>query len=327
MENFVPQEVELNTSDDLLEDVLSEETKTEHIEQEELIGFSRIRTHELEDLATMKRDRKVGKGLVTQVSEKLFPTKRGMSERTMVLTLQIGEYTTAYCPIEEAGIRVSKNPQWLVGREKPFIIEHFHQTPEGNFAIVSIKSGEQLLSETLFEEVTSSKAKQVYNAQVVGVNGERRYVIIEVKGVQAIVPFDKWSHSYTTAASITVGEKVEVVIDRAAKKENNYVFVANKRVLEQDPMEQLLTIKRKDRFVGKIVQVDPIAGIFVEVAPGVVFKGLKGRGVSDPTFLDAENHTLVTCELLKMDSNTRRGTVRIINYPQGQKKNLDVYRY
>ena len=37
--------------------------------------FERVRDHELEELARMKRERTVGKGLITVVSEKLFPTK------------------------------------------------------------------------------------------------------------------------------------------------------------------------------------------------------------------------------------------------------------
>ncbi|MED2282799.1 RNA-binding protein, partial [Bacillus thuringiensis] len=83
--------------------------------------FERVREHELEELARMKRERTVGKGLITVVSEKLFPTKNGKSERIQVLTMQIGTHTTAYCPITEAGINVPKNPQWLVGRTKPLI--------------------------------------------------------------------------------------------------------------------------------------------------------------------------------------------------------------
>ncbi|MFD0769189.1 RNA-binding protein [Bacillus sp. CGMCC 1.60114] len=329
MEKLNAQEVELNVNDDLLDTVLQEEEKGNKAveKEEELIDYNRVRAYELEELVIMKRNRSVGKGLVTQVSEKLFPTKRG-SERIPVLTLQIGKHTTAYCPIDEAGIRVPRNPQWLVGREKPFVIEHFQKTEEGNIAIVSIKAGELALSKSLYDEVTTAKAKQVYPAHVVGVNEDRRYVLIELKGVQAIVPFDKWSYSYTTAASISIGELVEIIIDRAVEREDSYLFVGNKRALEQDPMEKLSSIqKRKDRFIGKIQQVDPIAGIFVEVAPGIVFKGLKGRGVTDPTVLDAEHKTLVTCELLSIDKKNKRGTVRIINYPQGQKKTLEIFRY
>ena len=59
--------------------------------------------------------------------------------------MQIGTHTTAYCPITEAGINVPKNPQWLVGRTKPVIIEHFQKTEEGNFAVVSITAGELAL--------------------------------------------------------------------------------------------------------------------------------------------------------------------------------------
>ena len=70
--------------------------------------FERIREHELEELARMKRERTVGKGLITVVSEKLFPTKNGTSERIQVLTMQIGTHTTAYCPITEAGINIPK---------------------------------------------------------------------------------------------------------------------------------------------------------------------------------------------------------------------------
>ena len=51
--------------------------------------------------------------------------------------------------------------------------------------------------------------------------------------------------------------------------------------------------KRRDRFVGKIVGVDAIAGIFVEVAPGIQFKGLKSRNLANPTVEDAKTKRLL----------------------------------
>ncbi len=100
--------------------------------------------------------------------------------------------------------------------------------------------------------------------------------------------------------------------------------------IKTDPMEKLLELhKRRDRFIGKIVGVDAIAGIFVEVAPGIQFKGLKSRNLVNPTPEDAINQTIVTCELLNIDAKNRRGTVRILNDPQGQSKksNLSIYQF
>lgn len=49
-----------------------------------------------------------------------------------------------------------------------------------------------------------------------------------------------------------------------------------KKKLETDPIEKLLELKkRRDRFVGKIVGVDAIAGIFVEVAQEFSLKDLR----------------------------------------------------
>ena len=97
----------------------------------------------------------------------------------------------------------------------------------------------------------------------------------------------------------------------------------NKKKLETDPIEKLLELKkRRDRFVGKIVGVDAIAGIFVEVAPGIQFKGLKSRNLANPTVEDAKNQTII-------DAKNRKGTVRILNYPQGQSKktNSSIFQF
>ncbi|TKH20931.1 RNA-binding protein, partial [Bacillus cereus] len=265
--------------------------------------FERVREHELEELARMKRERTVGKGLITVVSEKLFPTKNGKSERIQVLTMQIGSHTTAYCPITEAGINIPKNPQWLVGRTKPVIIEHFQKTEEGNFAVVSITAGEIALQKRLYEEVETQEGNKVYTGTVSGHIPSAQTILVEVHGVTVGVRYSQWSHSFVRSEDIVIGDIVELVIDKVVEKNGRYEFRGNKKILETDPMEKLLELnKRRDRFIGKIVGVDAIAGIFVEVAPGIQFKGLKSRNLANPTPEDAINQTIVTCELLNIDA-------------------------
>ncbi|MCR6789819.1 RNA-binding protein [Bacillus thuringiensis] len=292
--------------------------------------FERVRDHELEELARMKRERTVGKGLITVVSEKLFPTKNGKSERIQVLTMQIGTHTTAYCPITEAGINVPKNPQWLVGRTKPVIIEHFQKTEEGNFAVVSITAGELSLQKRLYEEVTAQEGNKVYTGTVSGHIPSAQTVLVEIHGVTVGVRYSHWSYSFVRPEDIVIGDVIELIIDKVVEKDGRYEFRGNKKKLETDPIEKLLELKkRRDRFVGKIVGVDAIAGIFVEVAPGIQFKGLKSRNLANPTVEDAKNQTIVTCELLNIDAKNRKGTVRILNYPQGQSKksNSSIFQF
>ncbi|PEQ27372.1 RNA-binding protein [Bacillus cereus] len=292
--------------------------------------FERVREHELEELARMKRERTVGKGLITVVSEKLFPTKNGKSERIQVLTMQIGTHTTAYCPITEAGINIPKNPQWLVGRTKPVIIEHFQKTEEGNFAVVSITAGELALQKRLYEEVTAQEGNKVYTGTVSGHIPSAQTVLVEIHGVTVGVRYSHWSYSFVRPEDIVIGDVVELIIDKVVEKDGRYEFRGNKKKLETDPIEKLLELKkRRDRFVGKIVGVDAIAGIFVEVAPGIQFKGLKSRNLANPTVEDAKNQTIVTCELLNIDAKNRKGTVRILNYPQGQSKksNSSIFQF
>ncbi|PEC50885.1 RNA-binding protein [Bacillus cereus] len=292
--------------------------------------FERVREHELEELARMKRERTVGKGLITVVSEKLFPAKNGKSERIQVLTMQIGTHTTAYCPITEAGINIPKNPQWLVGRTKPVIIEHFQKTEEGNFAVVSITAGEVALQKRLYEEVTAQEGNKVYTGTVSGHIPSAQTVLVEIHGVTVGVRYSQWSHSFVRPEDIIIGDVIELIIAKVVEKNGRYEFSGSKKILETDPMDKLLELnKRRDRFVGKIVGVDAIAGIFVEVAPGIQFKGLKSRNLANPTPEDAINQTIVTCELLNINPKKRRGTVRILNYPQGQSKksNSSIYQF
>ena len=292
--------------------------------------FERVREHELEELARMKRERTVGKGLITVVSEKLFPTKNGKSERIQVLTMQIGTHTTAYCPITEAGINVPKNPQWLVGRTKPLIIEHFQKTEEGNFAVVSITAGEKKKKKRLYEEVTAQEGNKVYTGTVSGHIPSAQTVLVEVHGVTIGVRYSHWSYTFVRPEDIVIGDVVELIIDKVGEKNGRYEFRGNNKKLETEKIEKLLELKkRRDRFVGKIVGVDAIAGIFVEVAPGIQFKGLKSRNLANPTVEDAKNQTIVTCELLNIDAKNRKGTVCILNYPQGQSKktNSSIFQF
>ncbi|PFL58618.1 RNA-binding protein [Bacillus cereus] len=308
----------------------SENPQGDTVLETNLNQFERVRDHELEELARMKRERTVGKGLITVVSEKLFPAKNGKSERIQVLTMQIGTHTTAYCPITEAGINIPKNPQWLVGRTKPVIIEHFQKTEEGNFAVVSITAGEVALQKRLYEEVTAQEGNKVYTGTVSGHIPSAQTVLVEIHGVTVGVRYSQWSHSFVRPEDIIIGDVIELIIAKVVEKNGRYEFSGSKKILETDPMDKLLELnKRRDRFVGKIVGVDAIAGIFVEVAPGIQFKGLKSRNLANPTPEDAINQTIVTCELLNINPKKRRGTVRILNYPQGQSKksNSSIYQF
>ena len=142
--------------------------------------------------------------------------------------------------------------------------------------------------------------------------------------------YSQWSHSFVRPEDIIIGDVIELIIAKVVEKNGRYEFSGSKKILETDPMDKLLELnKRRDRFVGKIVGVDAIAGIFVEVAPGIQFKGLKSRNLANPTPEDAINQTIVTCELLNINPKKRRGTVRILNYPQGQSKksNSSIYQF
>ncbi|MBJ8154302.1 RNA-binding protein, partial [Bacillus cereus] len=222
------------------------------------------------------------------------------------------------------------NPQWLIGKTKPVIIEHFQRTEEGNFAVVSITAGELALQKRLYEEVESQEGNKVYTGTVSGHIPSAQTVLVEVHGVTVGIRYSYWSHSFVRPEDIIIGDVIELIIDKVVEKNGRYEFRGNKKILETDPMEKLLELnKRRDRFVGKIVGVDAIAGIFVEVAPGIQFKGLKSRNLANPTPEDAINQTIVTCELLNIDAKNRRGTVRILNYPQGQSKksNSSIYQF
>ncbi|MGK0537159.1 RNA-binding protein, partial [Bacillus sp. 'calajunan'] len=72
----------------------SETPQSDTLSETNFNQFERVREHELEELARMKRERTVGKGLITVVSEKQFPTKNGKSERIQVLTMQLGTHPT-----------------------------------------------------------------------------------------------------------------------------------------------------------------------------------------------------------------------------------------
>lgn len=171
--------------------------------------------------------------------------------------------------------------------------------------------------------MTAQEGNKVYTGTVSGHIPSAQTVLVEVHGVTIGVRYSHWSYTFVRPEDIVIGDVVELIIDKVGEKNGRYEFRGNKKKLETDPIEKLLELKkRRDRFVGKIVGVDAIAGIFVEVAPGIQFKGLKSRNLANPTVEDAKNQTIVTCELLNIDAKNRKGTVRILNYPQGQSKKL-----
>ena len=77
-------------------------------------------------------------------------------------------------------------------------------------------------------------------------------------------------------------------------------------------------LDNKTTFKARIVGVDPVKGILVEVAPSWQIKGyLPATSPIQPTGFDAYKHTPVTVRLNFVDFKNRSGQCQIIGFPQG----------
>lgn len=100
--------------------------------------------------------------------------------------------------------------------------------------------------------------------------------------------------------------------------EYEYSLILNSKIYEDDPTT---TVKKmydsKATYIANVVNVDPIYGVFVEVAPSIIYKA---RDITNlrPTYRDSRAYTRCVIKIDSIDDkDPRHGKATILSYPDG----------
>ncbi|MEI2356712.1 30S ribosomal protein S1 [Mesobacillus zeae] len=280
---------------------------------------------QLENLARLKRNKEIVKGVIYSVGKKkarVLEEDKYVEKEMEIAVFLLEGGITAYCPANEFSDYEFKTLNGFTGTMQEFIIDHFDI--ENKTAVVSVKKADQIKKEKFMSELQALQdvgalEEKLFEGVVWGMNPKTRRVFVRVNGADCfMLPNDwSWERSRSLEHQIDRGEKIQVKV-RRFDKENNLIQVSRRHTLE-DPFKKLERLKDMDTVAGKITSVDPIHGIFVQLDVGLEVKGIKPSYLDEPIVGD-----IVSCSIRSIDKKNRHAKVVIVNYPRGKKKRKDL---
>lgn len=276
----------------------------------------------LEELTVKQRNGELVEGVIRSISTMKFPrnengTIKSIEEETLIVALPGG--FTGYCPASEFRERSYRSYLKFLSQKESFIITHI-DLKEKIAVLSAVKASEQLRG-AFWDEVVklaqSGKLEdKVFTGTVTGQNLKNRTIYVRIQGQDTYMFRNDWAWT-NGAVDAQEGEQVEVKILKFEPKEK-LIRVSRKNTLP-DPYAFFHTLKVDQLIAGKVVHVDPIHGLFVEVENGIVLKAGKRRSLEEPDVGD-----FVSCRVQKLFPEKREGKVVILSYPRGKRKKVDM---
>lgn len=292
----------------------------------EVLTQSWTNNEQLENLARLKRDRVVVKGVVTSVGKKkakVLENRKYVEKELEIAVFMLEGGVTAYCPSYEFSDYEHKSIAAFTGSMQEFVIEDLNL--EDNTAIVSVKKADHIKSSQFFntlEELDSDNTlkNQVFEGTVAGFNPKTQKIFVKVNGTDCFMMRHDWSWGNNRNLSSQLeherGAKIKVKVLRF-DHEQKLVQVSQRHTTE-DPFVKLEKLMEMETVAGKVTGAN-VHGIFVQLEMGIEVKGIKPAHLEDPIVGD-----VVTCKVRHVDKKNRRARVVIVGYPRGKKARKDV---
>lgn len=283
---------------------------------------------ELEVLARAWRNKEMVQGVVRSVAKRKMPIQQEdgsyVTKEVEVAIFLLENGIKAYCPAPEFSSHQFQTITGFTNTLQEFIIEQLDI--ENQIAIVSVRKADEIKAQLFWDELIhldeqNKLDEHIYEGVISGINPETERIFIKVNGLDCFMLKYDWDHGrigdiHTTIRNMR-GTNIKVKVLRI-DKERKMVQVSRKDAIE-DPFEKLKELKDMESIAGKITEVHPIHGIFVQLDDGLEGKGIKPRNLEPPIVGD-----LVSCRIRSIDWENRRFRVVITGYPRGKKTRKDV---
>lgn len=280
---------------------------------------------ELEELARIRRNQEITKGVVRSVGFRKLPVQtngRVETKEVEVAIFMLPGGIKAVCPSHEFSAHEFRSLTGFVGTLQEFLIDEIDL--ENRIAIVSVRKADEVKKELFWEELSYLEQKnelddRIYQGVISGFNRETERIFMRINGVDCFMLKYDWEHGRIRdiESEVVRGSTINVKVLRI-DKERGLVQVSRKAAMD-DPFEQLEQLKNEEAIAGVVSGVDPIHGIFVKLDIGLEVKGMKPSAIDEPVVGD-----VVACKVRTIDKAKRHAKVVIIGYPRGKKQRKDV---
>lgn len=279
--------------------------------------------------------------------------RRGQSADMLLLETESG--IPIYVEQSKAGLYQSNNIRDMVGQKKIVQIYNLQDIPNKHgkndyLALGDIQSAEYEKSMELVREFKADRNKftsQRREGEIIEIIKTARVeaALVYYQGLSVFIP-KNYFNSYSAAHPFDTGfhkgdmidfqitflemEAVELEKNNTVIKGERIFIKGNSRVYLEEPDSKAARLNPKNpekgpTVIGKIVEVDPVKGVFVEIFPYWIIKlEIPSYVTEKPTKLDADQFTEVSCsiqslkKIVKEDNYVRRvGRARFIRYVNG----------
>ncbi len=287
-------------------------------------------------LAEKRRNGEIVEGMVRSVGVRKMPVmdeKSGkvLTKEVNVAIFDLGGGYIGYCPMEEFGEHTYNSLTGFVGYTTGFVIERLQEpTPnlevdaDRHVAIVSVKKANRLKRERFWDllkvlEKTGELQKETFEGSVTGYKLETQRIYVLVEGQECFMDKRDWDHDKVRNVADVVQRNMKIKVKVTRFNEETGQVQVSRKLAKVDPFEILLKYQHDDAIVGRVTNVHPEFGIFVQVEEGVRLKASKPRHIESPDVGD-----IVRVTIKELNKKERKGRVVIHGYPNGKKTKQDV---
>lgn len=241
-----------------------------------------------------------------------------------VLVIALPGGITGYCPAEDFSDVKHRNYARFVGQKEKFMISQIDLNSE--FVLLSGKAAQARLKEEFWTQVEDLKeqnalGEKTFEAVVTSINENNRVVHIKISGQDAYIKPNEWSWNRRDGIDTQRGETIQVQIMRFDREQG--IVACSRRLALPDPYRFLSTLKKGDIIAGKVSQVSPIHGIFVQLENGLDVKAGKIARLDEPDVGETVSCRVVN-EITREPNGRIRGRVLILDYPNGKRRKKDL---
>lgn len=277
----------------------------------------------LEELARKQREKEIVEGVIRSVRKMKLPLRIDGENKTIegpTLIVALPGGVTGYCPVSLLQKRELRYVDQVVSQKAEFVITRLdldHQV-----AILSGIEADNIRNEEFWSLVELAdgmgKLKETkFKGRITGYNQNDGIIYVRVSGQDTYMYVSEWSWQERVVVDAQVGETIDVVV-LLYNKDEQIVRVSRKQATS-DPYKYLYDLQPNQTLAGKVVNVHPIHGIFVEVETDVHLKGFKLSHLEEPDVGD-----IVRCSVRSVEPDKRRGRVLIVGYPNGKRTKKDL---
>lgn len=244
--------------------------------------------------------------------------KKVVQAKQEVFEVILPENIIGYCPVDLLRY-IALNPRnyvHYVGRREPFIIKGLDQT--NGIAVISCVDALKKQAANFWDSIENTPDEVVqereYTMESIHYNIPKGTIYGFIEGQLAVMYINEWNHRERGQIDAKNGESVQVKIIRLDREKK--MLRVSRRATLPNPFDYVAKLEEGDVVAGKVTDINKQHGIFVMLENDIELKATVPRPLETPDIGD-----IVSCRVLKINKETKKGRVLILGYPNGKRRN------